>query len=438
MTKRILVADDEPTVCQLLELVLTTEGYEVLTAANGDELVRTAQEQMPDLLLVDVMMPQLDGYEAIRQLRNDTRTAHLPMLILTARANPNDLVTGFETGADDYITKPFHLPELLARIKGHLRRAEQRPVHNPLTGLPGNVLLTEELKYRIRRDEPFALLHVDLDNFKAFNDTYGFSRGDRAIKLVAEVLGDALAAKGNGNDFIGHIGGDDFALITTPDMLDALCRYVIAAFDQRVRTLYDLEDLERGFLRSTDRQGIPRKFPIMTLTIGAVTNLHRRFEDYEEVSRVAAEMKSFAKTHAGSNYVVDVRSGNTPLLDVERRGGDQPAVLLISGDAALLEQLRLPLQASGVRVLEALTPLDAHALLARLERPTAVLADARLGDALWDVCESLRNNGSDVALLVAVDSDADAATAQSFGAALVLRHPLSVETLASQIVAYAG
>jgi DNA-binding response OmpR family regulator len=438
MIKRILVADDEPTVCQLLELVLTTEGYEVLTAANGDELVRTAQEQKPDLLLVDVMMPQLDGYEAIRQLRNDTRTAHLPMIILTARANPSDLVTGFETGADDYITKPFHLPELLARIKGHLRRAEQRPVHNPLTGLPGNVLLTEELKYRIRRDEPFALLHVDLDNFKAFNDTYGFSRGDRAIKLVAEVLADAVAQKGNSNDFIGHIGGDDFALITTPDVLDALCQGVIAAFDRGVRQLYDPDDLARGFLRSTDRQGVPRKFPIMTLTIGAVTNVHRHFDDYEAVSRVAAEMKGFAKTRAGSNYVVDIRTGNTPLLDVERRGSSGPVVLLICGDAALQEQLRAPLQAAGVRVLEALTPFDAHALLARLEQPTAVLADARLGEALWDVCESLRSNAPDVALLVAADSDADAATAASFGAAVVLRHPPVVESLVSQILAYAS
>ncbi|MBC8074920.1 MAG: response regulator [Chloroflexales bacterium] len=437
MNKRILVADDEPTVCQLLELVLTTEGYDVLIASNGDELVRTAQEQMPDLLLVDVMMPQLDGYEAIRQLRNDTRTAHLPMIILTARANPSDLVTGFETGADDYITKPFHLPELLARIKGHLRRAEQRPVHNPLTGLAGNVLLTEELKYRIRRDEPFALLHVDLDNFKAFNDIYGFSRGDRAIKLVAEVLADAVAEKGNSNDFIGHIGGDDFAVITTPATLDVLCQGVIAAFDRGVRQLYDAADLARGFLHSTDRQGVPRKFPIMTLTIGAVTNGHRHFDHYEDVSRVAAEMKGFAKTRAGSNYVVDVRNGNTSPLDGDRRGSGRPTVLLISADAELLE-VRTQLKAAGLRVLEALTPLDAHALLARLERPNVVLADARLGEGLWDVCESLRSNAPDVALLVVADSDVDSVIAQSYGAALVLRHPISLESLVAQTAAHIG
>ncbi|MFN8566574.1 MAG: response regulator [Kouleothrix sp.] len=117
MTARILVADDELAVRQLLELVLTGQGYEVALASNGAQLVRMAQERVPDLVLIDLMMPQLDGYEAIRQLRNDTRTAHLPMLILTAKSTLDDVVSGFETGADDYITKPFNIPELLARIK---------------------------------------------------------------------------------------------------------------------------------------------------------------------------------------------------------------------------------------------------------------------------------------------------------------------------------
>lgn len=111
MTKRILIADDEPAVRQLLELVLRSQGYEVVATQNGDQLVRTAQEWIPDLVIIDLMMPQMDGYEAIRQLRNDTRTAHVPMLILTARSTAEDVVTGFDTGADDYVTKPFSIPD---------------------------------------------------------------------------------------------------------------------------------------------------------------------------------------------------------------------------------------------------------------------------------------------------------------------------------------
>src|SRR5258706_6897153 len=257
MTKRILIADDEHAVRQLLEVVLASQGYDVLIAQNGDQMVRMAQERVPDLVLVDLMMPHLDGYEAIRQLRNDTRTAHLPMIILTAKSTPDDVVTGFETGADDYITKPFNIPELLARIKGHLRRAAQRPVRNPLTDLPGNILLTEELKYRLKLPDPFAFLYTDLDNFKAFNDTYGPARGDRVIRLMADVLIEQVQAHSASGDFIGHIGGDDFAVITSLDVLDDLCRTIIDTFDQRVRTLYDPEDLARGYLQGVDRQSVP-------------------------------------------------------------------------------------------------------------------------------------------------------------------------------------
>jgi diguanylate cyclase (GGDEF)-like protein len=407
MTKRILIADDEPSVCQLLELVLKSEGYDVVTAQNGDQLVRLAQERMPDLLLVDLMMPQLDGYEAIRQLRNDTRTAHLPMLILTAKSTPNDLVTGFESGADDYITKPFVLPELLARIKGHLRRAAQRPVHNPLTGLAGNVLLTEELKYRIKRGTPFALLYIDLDNFKAFNDTYGFSRGDRAIKLVADVLREALARYGDESDFIGHIGGDDFALISSPDLLDQLCQCIIERFDAGVRQLYDAEDLQRGYLRSTDRQGVPRRFPIMTISIGGVTNLQRQFTDDDQVSRVAAEMKSFAKTRPGSTYEVDARREHSTAIVSDRRGTPVRTALLLGADTMHIRQLAEAFQAAGYRTLEAFSALDAHTILAHETTLSLALADARLGDSLWDVCDSLHSSAPTVPVLLLVSGPDD-------------------------------
>jgi DNA-binding response OmpR family regulator len=173
--QRVLVADDDPHIRQLLEVTLRSDGYEVICASNGHDLVRLAQERVPGLILVDLMMPQMDGYEAIRQMRNDTRTAHIPMLILTARSRSGDVVVGFETGADDYIAKPFDVSELLARVKSHLRRAAQRPVLNPLTGAPGGVLFAQELRHRMARGAPLALLYADLDNFKAFNDAYGFS-----------------------------------------------------------------------------------------------------------------------------------------------------------------------------------------------------------------------------------------------------------------------
>jgi diguanylate cyclase (GGDEF)-like protein len=423
MTKRILIADDEPNVRQLLELVLRGQGYEVTLATNGAQLVRMAQERVPDLVLVDLMMPQLDGYEAIRQLRNDTRTAHLPMLILTAKSALDDVVVGFETGADDYITKPFNIPELLARIKGQLRRADQPPVRNPLTGLAGNTLLTEELKYRLKQGEPFAYLYADLDNFKAFNDTYGPSRGDRVITLMADVLTEVVRMHGGSGDFIGHVGGDDFAILTTPDLLDTLCQTILNIFDQRVRQLYDPEDLERGYLQGSDRQGVPRRFPIISISIGVATNRHRSFADYEELSRVAAEMKQFAKQEPGSFYAVDVRGLRDQQVPEDRRGSKLSTVLVVTQESDLRKFLRTVLKDAGYRALEAPGVLEANALLAYEPDLSLIIADTRLGDQLWEMADTLSAEMPTVPLVAISVQERDEAVGRSHQVRAFLRQP---------------
>lgn len=392
--KTILIADDDPAVRQLLSLMLRGSGYTILIAEDGYQLIQLAQEQMPDLLLVDLMMPHLDGYEAIRQLRNDTRTAHIPMLILTARSSPTDLVSGFETGADDYITKPFRTDELLARIKSHLRRAAQRPVHNPLTGLAGGVLLVEEIRFRIKRNEPFALLYVDLNNFKAFNDTYGFARGDQMIKLLAEVLVQSVKRAGSGRDFVSHIGGDDFALVTLPQQITPLCELIIREFDSRVRELYDLVDLMRGYLQGVDRHGVMRRFPITSLAIGGVTNLYQSFADPDEVSRIAAEMKTFAKTRPGSDYAIDSRSSQPDAVPANRRGLAPPAVLLISADQQLSARLSRLIEGQGLRVWATPDLLQASAIVDRSSLPHLVLIDHDPDETLTLFCQGLAARGT--------------------------------------------
>lgn len=273
----ILVADDDLGFCRLLSLLLSQAGYQVLIVNDGHNLVRVAQECRPSLILIDLMMPQIDGYEALRQLRNDTRTAHLPVIIVTARAAAADLVCGFEVGADDYITKPVIGDELLARIRGQLRRVSRRPVHSPLTGLPGNALLLEEIRYRLGRAQPFALLHLDLSAFKAFNDTYGFARGDRAIHLLAALLRETIA--GDPSVFLGHIGGDDFAVLCEPERVAQLAHTIIFHFTLAVPTLYDEADRARGFIDATDRDGVPCRFPLMGLIIGGAIQNPGRFSD---------------------------------------------------------------------------------------------------------------------------------------------------------------
>jgi diguanylate cyclase (GGDEF)-like protein len=298
---RIVVADDDPRLAELLRNTLEDAGYHVFVADNGNELVRIAQNQVPDLLLIDLMMPLMDGFEAIRQLRNDTRTAHLPMIILTARGDSNEVVFGFDTGADDYITKPYDTDVLLARLRGHLRRAAQLPVRNPLTGLPGNMLLKTELQRLLDQHSRFCLLYIDLDNFKAFNDSYGFARGDQAIHTLANVL----KSTANEHDFVGHIGGDDFAIIHHGAAVEQLCRRLILAFDQQIRQLYEPDDLARGSIESPDRHGTVRSFSLLSLSIAVVSTAWRDIATVDEMSKIAAELKRIAKGVPQSSYQFD-------------------------------------------------------------------------------------------------------------------------------------
>lgn len=438
MTNRILIADDEKSVRQLLELVLQSQGYQVMTARNGDHLIRLAQEHIPDVVLVDLMMPGLDGYEAIRQLRNDTRTAHIPMIILTARSAPDDVVTGFETGADDYITKPFNIPELLARIKGQLRRAAQPSVRNPLSGLPGNVLIGEEIKFRLRRGDPLALLYVDMDNFKAFNDTYGFSRGDRVIKLLADVVAASVAHVGQSGDFVGHIGGDDFAVLTVPERIGTLCSAIITDFDTRICDLYDPADLERGYLLGTDRHGIARQFPIVSLSIGGVTNRIAQYADQEEITRVAATMKHFAKQRPGSSYAIDVRNADEKPIESDRRGRTLPVVLVMSADEPLLALLSTALSEQNYRSLEARSVPEAHALLAQSFEIGVIVADTRLGEPMWQLAQTVQQATPVPALLGLVTQIDDLNRPELQAMAAVVQQPFQIQEFLSQIGRLAG
>ena len=367
-------------------------------------------------------MPRMDGYEAIRQLRNDTRTAHIPMLILTARSGVKDVVSGFETGADDYIAKPFNISELLARVHSHLRRSAQRPVLNPLSGLPGSVLLAQELRHRLARSRLLALLYADLDNFKIFNDIYGFSRGDQAILSVAGIVQKIVSTHGNQDDFISHIGGDDFAVLTTPDRIDQICHTLIATFDEEIAQYYNPEDRQRGYITSADRYGVLRRFGLMTISIGVVTNERRQFEDDVAFARVAAEMKRYAKERGGSTYAVDQRS-QLQATRRERRGRRKRGVLIASPDTSLQVVLRATLRSSGYTTRET-TSVDGIQQHIAEERPSVVIADALLGAPLWDLCAQLAAAPAAPAIVVLAYEDNLVAQAQASGADAVLQMPL--------------
>src|SRR4029450_7795862 len=219
---RILIADDEPHIRQILRFTLERAGYQVFTAADGEEALVRANEIKPSLVLLDVMMPKIDGYEVCRKMRQDFSLNQIPVIMLSARGDQRDRVPGLEGGANDYLVKPYSNEELLLRVKNVLEWNIRQKEANPLTGLPGNTAIEREMIARISQKVPYAFLYVDIDNFKGFNDYYGYQKGDDIIEFMADVLRRTVVKLGANEDFVGHIGGDDFVMVVAPSRAEIM------------------------------------------------------------------------------------------------------------------------------------------------------------------------------------------------------------------------
>ena len=273
--KKILIVDDTELMQRLIADILVAAGYDTITASNGIEGLKKVRAEKPDLVLLDIIMPEMDGFEVCRALRADDGNNLMPIIMLTAQEQEDDKLAGLELGADDYIIKPFNPRELLSRVKNTLRRIDRNRRANPLTGLPGNLEIMAEITSRIESRSQFNVVYADLDNFKAFNDVYGFANGDLAIKMTADIILDCVKTYGNQNDFIGHIGGDDFVFITTNEVSDSVCEAIISEFDKKIVTLYSEKDRAKGFITTKNRHGEITVYPMMTISLGVVSNSHR-------------------------------------------------------------------------------------------------------------------------------------------------------------------
>src|SRR5438093_936773 len=244
--EKLLVVDDDPFIARLLEIELAAAGYRVRVANDGQQALQQVQEDAPDLVITDVMMPHVDGFELTRLLRQDPRTAVVSVIILTARGLSADKLEGFAIGADDYIVKPFDTPELLARVRGVLRRSKEMKDESPLTGLPGNVRIQEEIEDRVSSGNEFALLYADLDQFKAFNDHYGFARGDQVIQELARTMENVLEELVPGDAFLGHLGGDDFVLVVPPSAAALVADTIVQRFDEVVAVATEMKNFTKS------------------------------------------------------------------------------------------------------------------------------------------------------------------------------------------------
>lgn len=305
---RLLIVDEDEVNLRLLKVNLQRSGFETAVARTGQEALEAVWQNPPELVLCDAALPDMTGQQLARRLIENARTRHIPIILMSSRYHTKDVVTALDAGADDYVAKPLNFEDVLARVRAHVRRAQLKPAQNPLTGLPGNLIIEQEIRQLVEPGHGlFAVLYADFNHFKAYNDVYGFPAGDEAIRRLAQVIGRAVTELGNSSDFVGHVGGDDFVVLTTPDRADALAQRIIADFDRQAPSLYNPADHRRGYLTAKDRQGLIKKFPLLGVAIAIVHNQYHPIASHWEIGEIGAEIKRFAKSRSGSAYHKDQR-----------------------------------------------------------------------------------------------------------------------------------
>ncbi len=304
---RLVVADDQPDLLALMKDALEMDGFEVRAAENGQEALDLVHEDAPDCVVLDLFMPIKDGFEVCKELKSDIRYQNLPVILLSAAGQQDNRIQGLDIGADDFLVKPIEIVELLARIRMIVRRNQQGLDANPLTRLPGNVTIQNKIMASLVDNKPIAVLYFDLNNFKAYNDAYGFADGDKVLKKTSQLLVETVRAKGRPDDFVGHIGGDDFIVVSIPDHMEEIAKTVCENFDALAPSFYRDEDRQYGKLKSKDRRGNEVEFPFLGIAVGVCHNLLKPLTSFAEVAGIGSELKKHAKRIENSHYEIDRR-----------------------------------------------------------------------------------------------------------------------------------
>jgi len=287
---RLLVVEDDIDIGNMLKIYFSGMDFDVDVAVRGSEALERTKQVLPHLIVLDIMLPDIDGYEVCRNLRTNMRTSHIPVIFLTQKDERSDKLQGLELGADDYITKPFDIEELKLRVQGAIRRSERESLTDPRSGLPAGRLIEEQLR-RIIREKGWALLDARVNNFEPFKDVYGFVAGDDVLRFTAMLIGEVVDELGTTSDFIGHAGGDNFIIITKEARADAIKTRLKERFDNEVQTHYNFMDRQQGFVQTPAADGTTVKVSFMTMSIGIVSPSMQSFSDIREITELAAEAR---------------------------------------------------------------------------------------------------------------------------------------------------
>lgn len=287
---RILVVEDDFDISNMLQIYFSGQGYDVDIAARGELALEKTRSGMPNLIVLDIMLPDIDGYEVCHRLRTSTRTSHIPIIFLTQKDERSDKLQGLELGADDYITKPFDIEELKLRVQNAISRAERDSLTDPRSGLPSGRLIEEQLR-NIIRNEGWAFIDIRINYFEAFKEVYGFVAADDVLRFSTMLLGDVVDESGDPNDFIGHPGGNNFIIITTEDNHANITSAFKEKFKEQVLSHYNFMDREQGFILTTKDSGEQEQTPLMSISVGTVLPSEQTISDIREITELAAEAR---------------------------------------------------------------------------------------------------------------------------------------------------
>ena len=313
----IFIVDDADQDLRIHAATLAAHGFETVTAAGAEDALLRVEAEVPDLFLIASHLRGVDGYELCGRLKQDARLVNVPVIMVTSDPTGEDIDRGFEVGAVDYIAKPCHLNEFLNRVRTHVRMyhllqdvASLQDVAmdlNPLSHLPGNNTIMTTIQAAIDTNADMTVLYTDLDNFKAYNDYYGFSAGDDLLLFTAETQQTAIRTICTGDTFLGHIGGDDFVIMVEASQAENLAAEIVKQFDSGAPAFYSDEDVTRGNIEALDRVGEVVQYPLAALSMGGVRLRDHRFKRFLEVASICAEVKHMAKSVPGSNLFMDRR-----------------------------------------------------------------------------------------------------------------------------------
>lgn len=304
---RILVVEDDFDISNMLRIYFSGQGYEVQVAPRGGDALSMTRKQLPDLIMLDIMLPDMNGYDVCRELRTTTRTKHVPIIFLTQRDERSDKIIGLELGADDYVTKPFDIEELKLRVQNAITAAKRQVNLDPKSQLPTGTLIEDHLRNLMRDEQSWTYLDIKINTFEQFREVYGFVAGDEVIRFMAMILREIVDDIGTPDDFIGHPGNDNFIIITHADDTKRVQNRMAERFEDGIKQHYSFIDRERGYILVPDANGrADRQVELMSLAVGAVSTRTHQFSDIREITELAADNRRRGENESGDT--------STPIL----------------------------------------------------------------------------------------------------------------------------